>query len=583
MLGTTMKRSATPTRATEADNRLKWWREARLGMFIHWGLYAIPAGRWKGRPVPGIGEWIMFQRRIPAAIYERLAARFNPTRFDALAWVQLAVEAGMKYLVITAKHHDGFALFASETDAYNIVDATPFGRDPMKELAAECRKAGIRMCFYYSQDQDWHHPGGSGNEWDFPSRTPADFARYLQEKVKPQLKELLTHYGPIGLIWFDTPWWITKDQSRDLRRFVHRLQPQCLVSGRVGHDAGDYGSFGDNQIPVGRIEGDWETPATLNDTWGFKTDDHKWKSVDELLYLLIDLAGKGVNYLLNVGPTAEGVIPEPSIQRLKTIGAWMERNGEAIYKTEAGPFPYEIENCRFTRRGRRLYVMLMKWPRSRRFSLVGLRTGVRRAWLLADPKTLLPVEQETNPTLGIHRIDIRLPARKADPHVSVLVLELRGQPEVDPGIFQQPSGRIDLNAFMGTLHRSRSGRQIRLNPIGATENWFTRSNSISWSFTVTRPGTYRIEVGTIRGRRQPKWIGGHKMTLSINGARATRRIKAQAWRDTPRAQYFPEAITGFGTVTFEKPGLYKAKLTADEISSKNPEGILLTSIELLPA
>ncbi|MEZ5276066.1 MAG: alpha-L-fucosidase, partial [Opitutaceae bacterium] len=485
-------------------------------------------------------------------------------------------------LVITSKHHDGFAMYGSRASSYNIVDATPFGRDPLKELAAECRKAGIRMCFYYSQDQDWHHPGGSGNTWDYPDRTPEDFARYLKTKVKPQLKELLTHYGPIGLIWFDTPWWITKAQSLDLKRFVHRLQPDCLVSGRVGHDVGDYGSFGDNQIPVGRIEGAWETPATLNDTWGFKKDDREWKSVEELLYLLIDLASKGVNYLLNVGPTAEGIIPAPSVERLESIGAWMKRNGEAIYKTEAGPFPYEIENCRFTRKGRRLYVMLMKWPRNRRFSLVGLKTAVRKAWLLADPDTTLSFEETIDSGTGIHRLDVKLPARKPDPYVSVLVLELRGTPEIDPGILQQPSGKIELNAFMGTLHPSRSGRQIQLNPIGATANWFTRSNSISWSFTVTHPGTYRIEVGIIRGRRQPKWIGGHKMTLAINGTKTTRRIKAQAWRDTPRAQYFPEAITRFGTVTFEKPGTYAARLTADEISPRNPEGILLTSIELVP-
>jgi len=564
------------------EERIQWWREARFGLFIHWGLYAVPAGQWKGKSVPGIGEWIMHRARIPAVDYERLTEQFNPTKFDARAWVQLAVDAGMKYLVITAKHHDGFAMYGSKTSPYNIVDATPNNRDPLKELAAECHRAGIRMCFYYSQDQDWHHPGGSGNDWDYPNRTKQDFAHYLKTKVKPQLRELLTEYGPIGLIWFDTPWWITKAQSLALKRFVHRLQPDCLVSGRVGHDVGDYGSFGDNQIPVGRIEGDWETPATLNDTWGYKTGDTSWKSVEELLYLLIDLASKGVNYLLNVGPTAKGIIPAPSVQRLRTIGDWMKRNGEAIYGTEAGPFPYEIENCRFTQKGRRLYVMLTKWPRNRKLILIGLKTKVQRAGLLVDPKTELKFTEEPGDGVAPDRLEVRLPARKADPNVSVVVLDLDGKPEIEPGIFQQASGKIELNAFMGTLHPSRSGRQIRLNPIGATENWFTRSNSISWSFTVSEPGTYRIEVGIVRGRRQEKWIGGHKLTLAVNGKKVTRRMRAQAWRDTPRAQYFPEAITRFGTVTFKQPGVYKARLTADEISPKNPEGVLLTSIELLP-
>ncbi len=577
-----MKRAGTSTSQAKLDQRLKWWRESRYGLFIHWGLYAVPAGKWKGKSVPSIGEWIMHSAKIPAAEYEKLAGQFNPTRFDAKAWVALAVESGMKYLVITSKHHDGFAMYNSKADPYNIVDATPFGRDPMKELATECRKAGIRMCFYYSQDQDWHHPGGSGNDWDYPDRTKQEFAHYLKTKVKPQLKELLTQYGPIGLIWFDTPWWITKPQSLDLKRFVHRLQPKCLVSGRVGHDVGDYGSFGDNQIPVGRIAGAWETPATLNDTWGFKTDDHKWKSVRELLYLLIDLTGKGVNYLLNVGPTAEGIIPKPSVERLREIGAWTKRNGEAIYGTEAGPFPYEIENCRFTQKGRRLYVMLMKWPRNRKLTLVGLKTKVRRAALLVNRTADLEFTETSCEELGTHHLEVKLPAKKPDPHVSVLVLELADRAEINPGILQQPSGKIELNAFMGRLHPSRTGRQIRLNPIGATENWFTRSNSISWTFKVFEPGTYLIEVGIVRGRRQPKWTGGHKLTLAINGKKTTRRIRAQAWRDTPHAQYFPEAIARFGTVTFEKAGVYKAKLTADEISPKNPEGVLLTSIELLP-
>ncbi|RKX35695.1 MAG: alpha-L-fucosidase [Verrucomicrobia bacterium] len=580
-----MKHSKTESRKPDLDRRLKWWRESRFGLFIHWGLYALPAGKWKDRPVPGIGEWIMHRGKIPAAEYEKLAGRFNPTRFDAKAWVALAVEAGMKYLVITSKHHDGFAMYDSKADSYNIVDATPFGRDPMKELAAECRKAGLRMCFYYSQDQDWHHPGGSGNDWDYPDRTTKEFAHYLKTKVKPQLKELLTQYGPIGLIWFDTPWWITKAQSLDLKRYVHRLQPKCLVSGRVGHDVGDYGSFGDNQIPVGRIAGDWETPATLNDTWGFKTDDHKWKSVRELLYLLIDLTGKGVNYLLNVGPTAEGIIPKPSVDRLREIGEWTKRNGEAIYGTEAGPFPCEIENCRFTQKGRRLYVMLMKWPRNRRLSLVGLKTKVRRAALLARPTEDLEFIQTSCQEPTTHQLEVKLPAKKTDPHVSVLVLELVGRPEVDPGILQQPSGKIELNAFMGKLHPSRTGRQIRLNPTGATENWFTRSNSISWTFKMTRPGTYRIELGTSLARRQPKWVGNHKLTLAINRKKTTRRIRAQGWRQTPRAQYFPEAITRFGTVTFKKPGTYTARLKADEIaiaSSTDAGGIILTSIELFP-
>ena len=371
---------------------LGWWREARFGMFIHWGLYAIPAGIWKGEPVDGIGEWIMLRKRIPRAEYETLAKQFDPVRFDAAAWVDLAVQAGMRYLVITAKHHDGFALYQSPCCPYNIVDATPFGRDPLAELADACRAAGITLGFYYSQDQDWHDPGGSRNDWDFAAEDK-DFAAYLERKVKPQLRELLTQYGPVGLIWFDTPYSISREHSIELRDFVHRLQPDCLVSGRIGNDVGDYGSLGDNQIPAGRVQADYETPATLNDTWGFKSTDHHWKSTETLLLLLIDLASKGVNYLLNVGPTAAGVIPEPSAQRLRAIGAWMRTNGEAIYGTGASPFPYEHDGLRMTAKPGRLFFHLLQ-PAAE-LVVHGLRSRVTGAQLLGSAAAVRYTQDRT--------------------------------------------------------------------------------------------------------------------------------------------------------------------------------------------
>jgi len=328
----------TPTRKPDP---LKWWREARFGMFIHWGLYAIPAGVWKGKDVAGIGEWIMRRAEIPVTEYEQLTEKFNPVQFNAKTWVGIAKKAGMKYIVITAKHHDGFALYDSPCSEYDIVDATPYRKDPMAALARECRKAGIKLCFYYSQWQDWHEPNGANNDWDF-DESAKDYAKYIRGKVRPQVTELLTQYGPIGLIWFDTPGQITRGQSLSLKRLVHTLQPKALVSGRVGNELGDYGSLGDNQIPGGRVTGDWETPATMNDTWGFKTKDHNWKSVKTLLYLLVDLASKGVNYLLNVGPTKEGIIPKSSVDRLTAIGTWMKVNSEAIYGTGANPYPCEF-------------------------------------------------------------------------------------------------------------------------------------------------------------------------------------------------------------------------------------------------
>ena len=426
---------------------LGWWREARFGMFIHWGLYAIPAGIWKGEPVDGIGEWIMLRKRIPRAEYETLAKQFDPVRFDAAAWVDLAVQAGMRYLVITAKHHDGFALYQSPCCPYNIVDATPFGRDPLAELADACRAAGITLGFYYSQDQDWHDPGGSRNDWDFAAEEK-DFAAYLERKVKPQLRELLTQYGPVGLIWFDTPYSISREHSIELRDFVHRLQPDCLVSGRIGNDVGDYGSLGDNQIPAGRVQADYETPATLNDTWGFKSTDHHWKSTETLLLLLIDLASKGVNYLLNVGPTADGVIPEPSAQRLRAIGAWMRTNGEAIYGTGASPFPYEHDGLRMTAKPGRLFFHLLQ-PAAE-LVVHGLRTRVTGAHLLGSAAAVRYTQDRT--AAGeVDRLRLQLPDLSGCEPVPVVALDVAGDAEADPLTVQQPDGSIHLHAHLASV------------------------------------------------------------------------------------------------------------------------------------
>ena len=373
----------------QGDPRLDWWREVKFGMFIHWGLYAIPAGEWKGKQIPGIGEWIMHRAQIPVAEYEQLARQFNPVKFDAAEWVSLARSAGQKYLVITAKHHDGFCMFGTRAGDYNIVEATPFGRDPMKELAVECEKQGIKLGFYYSQTQDWHHPDGYGNTWDY-DEGKQDFVAYLDGYVKPQVRELLTNYGPIGVIWFDTPKIITVEQSQSLLNLCHELQPDCLVSGRLGNCLGDYASAGDNAIPEQLVDCDWETPATLNDTWGFKADDHNWKPAKDLIRKLVDIVSKGGNYLLNVGPTAEGIIPQPSVERLLAMGDWLKLNGEAVYGTSPGPIQGK-EWCRSTVKGDKLYLHVFDWPRGGEIKVPGLQQDFVNAYLGGTECRALPI------------------------------------------------------------------------------------------------------------------------------------------------------------------------------------------------
>jgi alpha-L-fucosidase len=313
----------------------EWFKQAKFGMMVHWGLYALPAGEWNGRRMPFIGEWAQSYFRIPNAEYGALAKAFNPVLFDAEAWVRLALDAGMQYLVVTSKHHDGFAMYRSRVDAYNIVDGTPFKRDVIGELAEVCRKHGLKLGLYYSQELDWHEPHGGGyrsgrtncgcmswtNDWDFPDNDRKDFTRCFEGKIKPQVEELLRNYGDLCLIWFDTPGVITPEQSAELFRLVKRHQPDCLVNTRIGNGLGDYRSMGDNEIPDAFFGDELvETAATLNGTWGYKSFDQNWKPADEVLRLKNHLNARGVNYLLNVGPDCLGRIPAPSVDILRQVG-----------------------------------------------------------------------------------------------------------------------------------------------------------------------------------------------------------------------------------------------------------------------
>ncbi|HTH00700.1 MAG TPA: alpha-L-fucosidase, partial [Vicinamibacterales bacterium] len=329
------------------EKRLEWFREAKYGLFIHWGLYAIPAGEWQGKRSPGLGEWIMNRSKIPVQEYEKLASTFNPVKFQPDDWVKLAQDAGMKYIVITAKHHDGFAMFKSNFSRYNVVDATPFRRDVLKELAAACARRGMRLGFYYSQSQDWHEKDGAGNTWDFgPDSGPdgkelKNYDNYLRSKAEPQVNELLSGYGPVALIWFDTPRMMTPERGQRFADIVRSLQPNTLIDGRLGTE-GDYRSTGDNVVPPEASTEAWETPATVNDTWGFRKDDTNWKSPGQITFKLVDIVSKGGNYLLNVGPTAEGVIPQASQDILRTVGRWLKVNGDAVYGASASPFGTEF-------------------------------------------------------------------------------------------------------------------------------------------------------------------------------------------------------------------------------------------------
>ena len=397
----------------QRDARMKWWREARFGMFIHWGVYSVPAGTYHGKRIPGIGEWIMNSAKIPVAEYRGFARQFNPTEFNAENWVRLAKAAGMKYIVITSKHHDGFAMFNSQASDWNILRATPFGRDPLQELAEACHKYGLKLGFYYSQAQDWNNPGGAaaGGHWD-PAQD-GDMTEYIRRVAAPQVREILSHYGPISVLWWDTPVDMTKERAEMLLPLL-RLQPGIIHNNRLGGGFRGDTETPEQEIPATGFPGrDWETCMTMNDTWGYKSYDQDWKSTETIIRNLIHIASKGGNYLLNVGPTSQGLIPEPSIERLTEVGRWMKANGEAIYATQASPFK-RLAWGRCTQKPAAdtdtLYLHVFDWPAHGVLLVPGLKNKAEKAYLLADPR-----KRALTMGSGAEGLTIFLPESALDP------------------------------------------------------------------------------------------------------------------------------------------------------------------------
>lgn len=482
--------------AAQRDARMAWWREARFGMFIHWGVYSVPAGTYDGKQIPSIGEWIMNNASIPMATYAAYAKEFNPTKFDADQWVSIAKNAGMKYIVITSKHHDGFAMFHSKASGYNIYDATPFKRDPLAELAAACAKQGMKLGFYYSQAQDWGHAGGAAirkndrktDHWD-PGQD-GSFDDYLKTVALPQVREILTNYGPVAVLWFDTPTAaMTKERAQPFVDLLHELQPGIVWNNRLGG-----GFLGDTETPeqyvppTGFPGRDWETCMTINNTWGYKSYDTSFKSYDTLLHNLIDIASKGGNYLLNVGPTAEGVIPQPEVDRLEQIGEWLKINGDAIYGTTASPFKRAVDFGRVTRKSDKLFLHVFDWPKDG-VLWVPVSSKISKAYLMGDPDSALPISMVDRGTA------ITVNAPVADAPATVVVVELAGPlvtfvPPIRPAI----DGSFTLSAADATIVGTTAKLAANKRHVQIITSWTDVHDTVQWQIQVTHAGVFHVQV-----------------------------------------------------------------------------------------
>jgi alpha-L-fucosidase len=570
--GPALAQPYTDETTAERDDRMAWWREARFGMFIHWGVYSVPAGEYKGQRFDHIGEWIMLDGHIPVAEYREYAKQFNPVKYDPEFWAQLAADAGMKYIVITSKHHDGFALFPSDVTDWDVADATPYGKDLIGPLREAARKRGLRFGLYYSQAQDWTHPGGAkatrpgrhGPEgWDPAHR--GDFDQYLEKIAIPQSREILSRYD-LDVLWWDTPVQMNEERAK---KFLPLLEPypQLIVNNRLVRPTpkGDFDTP-EQRIPGTGIDGDWETCMTMNRTWGYKFYDHDWKSVEMLLTNLIDIASKGGNYLLNIGPKSDGTIPQESIDRLRAIGTWMKVNGEAIYGTTASPTS-RPDWGRITKKvgddASTLYLHVFEWP-SDGLLPVAIGNDVVDCQLLADSSRKFDVDRSE--TAGL---TVRLTGDAPDPIASVVVLKVRGEP--NPLVRATPQGadgRVVLKAVDADIH-SRMNTEPRVESQDENANlgyWTDPTAWVQFKFQLNKPGTFQVILDT------SSTADSNELQVQIGSEQL--RVEVPNTGDYGKYQ---QARTG--RVTLSSPGVYEIDVRPRE---QGWRAVNLRSIQLVP-
>jgi alpha-L-fucosidase len=566
------------------DSRIEWWREARFGMFIHWGVYSLPGGEWKGKKVDGYAEHLMRKEKIPRAEYLELAHQFNPVKFDADAWVKTAKKAGMRYLIITAKHHDGFAMYNSQVSDYNVVKQTAWKHDPMADLSAACKKYGLKFGFYYSHAFDWEHPDAPGNDWDYknpggdlnlfggrdwydlhPELLPKA-VKYVNEKAIPQIKELLTMYHP-DILWFDTPQKLPLSENIRILKAIRETDPNVVVNGRLARGAGnlnlgDYKNTGDRPAEFYPAEGDWEAIPTTNESYGYSKYDKSHKPVSFFIQLLAKSASRGGNLLMNIGPMGDGEFAPEDQNILKGISVWMEKNAASIYQTTKTPLP--IQNWgSSTRKGNLLYLHVFNWPQNGKLLVAGLKSDITKAYLLSDAsKKALSFTR-----VGPLDISIAIPSKSTDVADAVIVLQANSNIDTDNTRLLAADNTNRLLAFDAVLSGKGFGFGDGKTNKYYVDGWSKKDQLMKWDFRLIQPVNYHVVLKYVADN-----VDAGTFELKIGDI-----VKKAEAVSTAKEEV---KTVDLGEVTLQ-PGVHTMQLLPIEITKANLMKVL--EVQLIPA
>lgn len=490
------------------EQRIEWWRNARFGMFVHWGIYSLPAGEWKGKLVSGYAEHLMRKEKITRADYLELAHQFNPVNFNADEWIAAAKKAGMRYFVITAKHHDGFAMYDTKLSDFDLIEQTPFKRDPMVELSAACKKHGVKFGFYYSHAFDWEHPDAPGNDWEFqnpggdlllhgganwfdvhPELLPKA-VKYVDEKAIPQIKELLIKYHP-DILWFDTPHKLPLSENLRILKAIRETDPNVVVNGRLARSAdymfGDYKNTADRPAEFFPVKGDWEAIPTTNESYGYHKFDKSHKSGKFFVQLLAKAASRGGNLLMNIGPMGDGKLDPKDVQILNVISRWVDKNSESIFGTEGSPLALQSWGV-ITKKENKLFLHVFDWPTDGKITIGGLKSNVKKAYLLADNTKSVSVKRANSIDL-----DLTIPKQAPDSLNSVIVLETEGNIVSDDTRLLSAKSLNRLLVFDAEISKGLRFGDGKTNRY-YVEGWQKNDQKISWNFRLNDPVTYKMVI-----------------------------------------------------------------------------------------